>query len=218
LRPRRPFPLLAAIEAPAPSAAAAVTPRSGGFSLALKSTDELKAQAQQLGAHAAARADDDDDARPETPRGAPPSARGYGVNYAELARANGSDRGDGAEPNDGSRTPRRHAPEPEAAEEATAASARVSARLYEPRNGWEEVTMFESDDLLPDGAFALVGSVGDAVSAFLWVGADSGLADDEVERLCAEMASALDLPDGVEVVVQRDGEEDDNFDQFLVNG
>jgi hypothetical protein len=94
----------------------------------------------------------------------------------------------------------------------------VSARLYEPRNGWEEVTMFESDDLLPDGAFALVGSVGDAVSAFLWVGADSGLADDEVERLCAEMASALDLPDGVEVVVQRDGEEDDNFDQFLVNG
>jgi hypothetical protein len=32
------------------------------------------------------------------------------------------------------------------------------------------------------------------------------------------MASALDLPDGVEVVVQRDGEEDDNFDQFLVNG
>jgi hypothetical protein len=32
------------------------------------------------------------------------------------------------------------------------------------------------------------------------------------------MATALDLPEGVEVVVQRDGEEDDAFEQFLVNG
>ena len=96
-----------------------------------------------------------------------------------------------------------------------------AAAMYELENGeWEEMGMFDSDDLDDERIFVLLAR-GDGVisshgTCFVWVGADADEA--EGRKLGEGFVRAQDLPPEMPLELVRSGEEPGVFWSYFVNG
>jgi hypothetical protein len=88
---------------------------------------------------------------------------------------------------------------------------------------WENLSMFDSDDLLEEGAFALLvfSETGAAERVVLWVGNDSQLSyerDSDILEVGREFTAAKGCPDAPVTLVFQGEEEDESFWKYFVNG
>ena len=93
--------------------------------------------------------------------------------------------------------------------------------LYELEDGsWEEMGMFDSDDLDEERVFILLARADGVISShgtcFVWVGAEADEA--EGRKLGHEFARAKDLPAEMPLEVVHSGKEPGVFWSYFVNG
>ena len=106
-----------------------------------------------------------------------------------------------------------------------AAGAEPHAELYAHPDHDEPLSMFDSEDLLPEGVFLLLcfgGGEGTQPTALrVWVGGESDFAD-ERERDLLELGggflTAKGLPADLPAAVHFESEEPEDFWAFFVNG
>jgi len=91
------------------------------------------------------------------------------------------------------------------------------AELFEYPD-WENVSMFDSDDLLDDGIFVLLvhGAEASADKVFVWVGKESEAAD--AQRVGGDFAAAKGLAPDVPITVVQQDAEDSSFWSYFVDG
>ena len=160
-----------------------------------------------------------------TPRGEPPSrSLGLGGNSLSmpaglpdepLPTPRGRPEGLGGEPSG------KKAREDES-EAAASDNAEPKAELFAYPD-WEDLSMFDRDDLLPDGVFALLCYAADGKTpekVMLWVGEESELVserDSDLMEVVAEFTAERELGE-IAAEIVHESEEPDAFWEYFVNG
>jgi hypothetical protein len=102
----------------------------------------------------------------------------------------------------------------------------AAVRLYE-YPAMEPLTMFDGDDLTPDGAFLLVvreegdggGGDGGGVALYVWLGSEyDGPHFDEPATIAAKAKRQFELPAAVDIHIETEGNESAEFWNFFEDG
>lgn len=106
------------------------------------------------------------------------------------------------------------------AESSEGDAATAAVRLYE-YPAMDQLTMFDGDDLTPDGAFLLVvrEDGGVTVTLYVWLGSEyDGPHADEPAAIAALAKQQFELHDTVDIHIETEGSESAEFWNFFENG
>jgi len=93
----------------------------------------------------------------------------------------------------------------------------LDPRMYASPD-WEDIDMFDSDDLEEDRTFVLLPTLEDPQYAFVWVGESAEMDKDEALKCGRQCLESLDLDANINLVVVFQGSEDARFWKMFKNG